>query len=293
MSIRSGWLRVVTAAIKSVLTVGAMSLVVGVFVPYVVMAVVWGSSYAQSTSSNTLLLGYTWLAAAALGLVFLWPVAVFFFRRAGRQSTQAGVATAVDPSEPEYAGGLIRFGAMAIDAFIWLPLACLHLWAEKHFRLAQVYLLVPVAALWLCYSVYLVARFGGTPGKVLLKLAVTTTNGQPVSLLRALVRYLPQYVPFIAMQVALSVPLLDMSDARYREISGSLRERSHVLRADAPGWMHPVELGYEIFAAADILVLLANRRRRSVHDFIAGTVVVRRRRPANPAPVSADQPTAN
>ena len=43
----------------------------------------------------------------------------------------------------------------------------------------------------------------------------------------------------------------------------------------APSWFKPVQIFQQIWIWSEFIVLLTNRKRRAIHDFIAGTVVVR------------------
>jgi uncharacterized RDD family membrane protein YckC len=42
----------------------------------------------------------------------------------------------------------------------------------------------------------------------------------------------------------------------------------------APRWYHPLQIVQNIWVWGELIVLLTNRKRRAIHDFIAGTIVV-------------------
>ena len=71
----------------------------------------------------------------------------------------------------EYAGFWRRFGAHWFDVVILIPLISIVMWGGEQSRLFQLYYLVPGLLFGLFFHVYLVKRYGGTPGKLLLKIS--------------------------------------------------------------------------------------------------------------------------
>ena len=76
-----------------------------------------------------------------------------------------------------YAGFWRRFGAFWLDFFVFLPIAGLLLWGSQRYRLFNLYFLLPNGIIGLFYSVYLVRRYGGTPGKLLAGLRIRRLDG--------------------------------------------------------------------------------------------------------------------
>jgi len=171
-----------------------------------------------------------------------------------------------------YAGFWPRLGSLLLDLAIQVPLGGMVFWADRYFRLFEVYYLLPGALFGLFYSVYLVQRFGATPGKLIMGIRIRRLGGEPVRYHEAFIRYLPDFVLSLAMSVALTVPLLHMSDAEY--LSLSFLGRYQRLADLAPSWYRPLQTAQNIWVWGELIVLLTNRKRRALHDFIAGTVVV-------------------
>lgn len=171
-----------------------------------------------------------------------------------------------------YAGFWPRLGSLLLDILINLPLIVLLLWAQGHYRLFRVYYLIPGTIFGLFYSVYLVRRFGGTPGKLIVGIRIRKRDGEPVGYREALLRYFPELVFGLLMSVALIAPLLQMTDAEYQSLS--LRERAKREFELAPPWYKPLRWTQTSWYWGELFVLLTNRKRRALHDFIAGTVVV-------------------
>jgi uncharacterized RDD family membrane protein YckC len=97
-------------------------------------------------------------------------------------------------------------------------------------------------------------------------------NGQAVGYREAVIRYSPDFVFSLLMSVAAISPLFHMTDAEYR--SFSLRERAQRMVDLAPSWYKPMRWTEISWNWGELAVLLTNRKRRALHDFIAGTVVV-------------------
>jgi uncharacterized RDD family membrane protein YckC len=171
-----------------------------------------------------------------------------------------------------YAGFWPRFCSLFLDAIIMIPIGGLTLWASSKYRLFDVYYFVPEVLFGLFYSVYLVKRFGGTPGKLIMGIRIRKLDGGPVGYREAFLRNLPDFIFSILASTALLFPLFHMSDAEY--FSLSFAERSRRLIELAPSWYRPLQWIQNIWFWGELIVLLTNRKRRALHDFIAGTVVV-------------------
>jgi hypothetical protein len=48
-----------------------------------------------------------------------------------------------------------------------------------------------------------------------------------------------------------------------------------VLEAGTPAWYQPVQIAGSVWLYSEFLVLLTNKKRRALHYFMAGTVVIR------------------
>ena len=171
-----------------------------------------------------------------------------------------------------YAGFWPRLGALLLDFLIFLPLIALQIWALQHYRLFGLYSLVPGTLLGLFYSVYLVRRYGGTPGKLIVGIRIRKLFGEPVGYREAFLRYLPDCVFGLLISVALIIAVFQMSDTEYHALS--FHERVVRMHELAPSWYKPTEIVQNVWFWGELLVLLTNRKRRALHDFIAGTVVV-------------------
>ena len=172
-----------------------------------------------------------------------------------------------------YAGFWKRFWALCLDTLVMSPLMFVVYWGHAHSRLFDVYHLVPNTIFLFIYHVHLVQKFGGTPGKRLTNLRIVRVNGDPLSYREALLRYTPDWLAVTASAIALIIATSNLTDAQYFA-AASLTERSQLLNSVMPDWNTPLRYVLSLWTLAEVVVMLANRKRRTLHDFIAGTVVI-------------------
>lgn len=169
-----------------------------------------------------------------------------------------------------YGGVLKRFGAWILDVLIISPIIVSSLWGAESSRLFQLYQFIPLNLFLFFYYVSLVQRFGGTPGKRLLKLAVTRLNGDRVGYREATLRFLPWWLMNASISVGFIVATLRLSDVQYFS-----PERTRYYIAAVPDFFLPAILIGNLWFLGELVVMLTNKKRRTIHDFIAGTVVIK------------------
>lgn len=182
----------------------------------------------------------------------------------------------------QYAGFWRRFGALWLDFLIMSPVFVLVWWGLGNFRLFQVFYFLPGIAFGLFYSVYLVQRFGGTPGKRLMKIRILQVSGEPVGYKHASYRYGPGFVFGLMASLAMVSAVLSLSDAEYHSVA-SIQERQAMLNSARPVWGAYVDIILNLWVWSEFIVMMTNKKRRALHDFLAGTVVVR------DAPITEEQ----
>jgi uncharacterized RDD family membrane protein YckC len=171
-----------------------------------------------------------------------------------------------------YAGFWPRLGALLLDFLVRLPLTALAFWGMERYRLFGLYYFVPGTLFGLFYSVYLVQRFGGTPGKLITGIRIRKLDGGSVGYRQAFIRYSPEFVLGLLMSIAMLISVFHMSDAEYHALSFMDCAKREVELA--PSWFRPLQIIQNVWVWGEFIVLLTNRKRRALHDFIAGTVVV-------------------
>lgn len=173
----------------------------------------------------------------------------------------------------EYTGFWRRFGAYWIDALVFLPvMAIMYFFGEKT-RLFYLFWFIPGLLIGLWFHVYLVHRYGGTPGKLLVKARIAMVDGSPVTIKAAVMRYLVLFILSVCSSVALLISTLSMTDDLYFSLRYIARTQKMVEMA--PPWYGLVNILMQVWIWGEFVTMLFNKKRRAVHDFIAGTVVIR------------------
>ena len=192
--------------------------------------------------------------------------------------------TTMNTDTLHYAGFGPRLAANLLDFVIMIPLIAVSLWGSSHFRLFELYYFLPGILYGLFYSVSLVHRYGGTPGKLIVGIRIRKLDGEPVGYREALLRYFPEALLGLLMSIGFILSVFHMSDAEY--VSLSFMERAKRMNELAPSWQTPLQWIQTAWVWSELLVLLTNRKRRALHDFIAGTVVVHASPKVTPPEVS-------
>jgi uncharacterized RDD family membrane protein YckC len=181
------------------------------------------------------------------------------------------------PSSPEpetivYASFWQRFLAHLVDKIIFLPFAgIVYLIGEKT-RLVYLYWFIPGLIIGLLFHVYLVKRFGGTPGKLLLKSRIAMVDGSPVTTQASIIRYSVSFILTAATELAILIATLSMSDADY--FSMGYMKRAAQIVSLAPSWYSTTTMLLSVWIWSEFITMLFNKKRRAVHDFMAGTIVI-------------------
>ena len=149
-----------------------------------------------------------------------------------------------------YAGYTLRVAALLIDLFFFLVLFTIDRQASRSSP-SDFGLIWKLGSglLYLWMNVYMVRHFGGSLGKLLLGMRIVRVDGSVAGYREALLR--------IAPAAAL------MGLAVYANLGGF--------------WLSSVHWMYQAWEATDVGVWLINRskNRRALHDYIAGTVVIK------------------
>lgn len=178
------------------------------------------------------------------------------------------------PGELRYSGFWQRVGAYLIDFLIVSPLAALDYFYGGEIRLLPLYILLPSQIIALFMYVFMVSKYGATPGKMVLGLRIVMLDGSPVTLKATLLRYAPIWSLSMLMALGMIVTILNMPDTSY--LSLNYMARSAALSENMPGWVGVVNVLLQVFVWGSVITVLANAKRRAIHDFLAGTVVIRK-----------------
>lgn len=158
-----------------------------------------------------------------------------------------------------------RFVAGFIDGVVFIPLTWVDAWISGSTQSAAVligWLLIIYPIYWL-YSVLMHGFYGQTLGKMALEIKVVDVSAEaPISVKQAFWRD-SIYVAINTVALALSI--------YYVLNRGSINVD---LNSISPAeWI--LGIATWVWFLGEILTCLTNKKRRALHDFIAGTVVVK------------------
>jgi len=172
-----------------------------------------------------------------------------------------------------------RFAAMWIDFFVLLPLLVFDSWLGSISRATAIGLVIPMTAAYCAYTIYCHGRFGQTVGKHAMGIRVMRTTGERIGWREAWLRSSVD-VAFAALGVISSfIALAAIGDAQYYGVGWM--QRTQNLQALEPAWLAWTSTAGQVWIWSEVVVMLFNKRRRALHDFIAGTVVAAEQRVSN------------
>ncbi len=166
-----------------------------------------------------------------------------------------------------------RVAASLIDALVLLPLWVAVEWISGSSTAVAMSLLLPAALLWIGYDTYFHARFGQTVGKRVMGIQVVRLDGNVIGWREAWLRSAVDALYYMFQVVASWVALSRIGDDGAYEGLG-WQQRDTLLSQHAPAWSSWIDGVYFAWFWVAVVVMLFHRERRSLHDFIAGTVVV-------------------
>jgi uncharacterized RDD family membrane protein YckC len=172
-----------------------------------------------------------------------------------------------------------RVGSILIDWILFTPLVVLSGWAMVQPPAVAISVTVVNAAVYYAYVVTGHAVWGQTIGKWKLGLRVVNTDGGRIGWGQSLVRSSVDLALALIATVAFYVVVLGLPREAMTGVSWD--EAVGVYDAARPLWAKLSEWAYFAWLGVDTLAMLLNPRRRALHDFVAGTVVI------NLAPESA------
>jgi uncharacterized RDD family membrane protein YckC len=179
-----------------------------------------------------------------------------------------------DSHELVYVGFWRRLAAYGIDFAILLPYGLLNKQLLHTSRVAYLVSMVIGILIGIVFEVYLVKRFGGSPGKLIMRMRIAKLDGSPVGYRQASIRYSVLFLINVLMTTGWLMGLFSMTDLEYAAFASS-RVPVRTLELLAPSWYQPLQTAGGIWVWGEFLVLLTNKKRRALHDFLAATVVVR------------------
>ena len=184
-----------------------------------------------------------------------------------------------DPAlpEPRYGGFWIRLAAGILDTLIFFPISALVLWGPHGSRGVVLSTVFLSHFGYAAFVIYCVGRWGGTPGKLIVGLQIVRTDLQRAGWKEAWARHSVDLAFSIVGFGQYMYSLQQIPDHTIAELTRSQLSQELSKLDRLPDTI--MLWAGQIWIWGELIVLLSNRQRRALHDFIAGTVVIRKRPP--------------
>lgn len=173
-----------------------------------------------------------------------------------------------------YAGFWARLAAGLIDTVFALLVSVPIFLAGERSRELVLVLQTAISVGLNALLVYMVVRYGGTPGKIAMGLRVAMTDGSSATLRAATLRISVDGLLVVLQLILVWWGTLQIPNHEY--VTLSLVERGMRINAATGSFADLCSSAQVAWGVAELFSLLFSERRRSVHDLIAGTVVVHR-----------------
>ncbi|NQZ30855.1 MAG: RDD family protein [Oceanospirillaceae bacterium] len=171
-----------------------------------------------------------------------------------------------------YAGFWKRFGAGVVDMLVMLPFMYLTYLLEGLSLVVAMGAVVISSSLYSAYSLFFHYKYGATLGKMATGIKVTLPDGKRIGIREALLRSSVD-ICFAVLLLTAQMTALSIADFPMLSTLG-FTERSEYLLSIYPSWYAKVDIASLVWVFSELFVLLLNKRKRALHDFIAGTVVI-------------------
>ena len=165
-----------------------------------------------------------------------------------------------------------RFCAGFIDGLIFMPVGWIYSFTFSHFASVPLRILACVisSSAFLVYSIWMHGRRGQTLGKMACKVVVLDVSERPLSMRQAVLR---DIFGVVLLPIGLAINISGILRGIDISLPANFTAIDWIITYSAIGWF-----------LIEVVTMLTNDKRRALHDFIAGSVVIRR-------PNSALQPT--
>jgi uncharacterized RDD family membrane protein YckC len=171
-----------------------------------------------------------------------------------------------------YAGFWRRFGAGLIDFLLILALSPIFYIVQSISISIAMVAAVFWSVLFSLYVLYFHYKYGATFGKAALGIRLSLPNGGKIGLTHSLVRSSIDLAIGICTAAAVVVAIGKAVPEIY--LTAGWRSRANYLETLYPAWYEILGAASVIWLLSEIFVVLLNKRKRAIHDFMAGTVVI-------------------
>jgi len=172
----------------------------------------------------------------------------------------------------EYAGFWSRFIANLVDMFVLFLFSLPLYFAYSKSKVMAIIFTIPLTFLYVAYTVYFHGKWGKTLGKMSAKIRVVLVDFSPIKWKNAFLRSSVDLGIALIRSAGTIFALSLMSANEYSNLNW-IKQASDLLSLQ-PMFFKYLYYSAQIWFYSEVIVLLFNKKKRAIHDFIAGTVVV-------------------
>jgi uncharacterized RDD family membrane protein YckC len=173
----------------------------------------------------------------------------------------------------KYAGFWERSASILIDSAVLSPFILLRFWLDTISKTTGLVAAVSYIIFVAAYDIWFVAKYGQTPGKMAVDIKIVKADGELVSWKEAFLRHSVNIVFAIVTGIVLCYAIKKIPGSEYTSLPWANRSRR--IYEYYPTWLNTTS---NIWIWGEAVVLLFNKKRRALHDYIAGTVVIHSKR---------------
>ena len=177
----------------------------------------------------------------------------------------------------EYVGVGKRFWAGVVDSLVAMPTIASIFLALNHERTAAILILFLGLLLPSLYPIVCVSLWGQTLGKYLLKIKVVRVNGSECAWKEGILRGIVVFVVQLTVSCFLVSILREAPESYFQ--STDYQTKLIAFNAVSKSIFDTSQVLLGIWYLTDTITFFTNSKYRALHDFVAGTVVVRKEIP--------------
>jgi uncharacterized RDD family membrane protein YckC len=171
-----------------------------------------------------------------------------------------------------YSGFWSRLGANLLDGLITIPFIFLLLFINSFNKNMYFFTTIPNLLFIFWYNIYLVKKYGGTPGKLIIGIKIIKIDSLPINWKEAFLRYSINFLFSIIMISNTMITVLFADNEIYNNLNWIQKS---VYLSNISSNYNIITVLNNIWFLSELVVLLFNKRKRAIHDFIAGTVIIK------------------
>jgi len=164
-----------------------------------------------------------------------------------------------------------RILAFILDCLIMLPIIIASYFIQHLNYMLSIVFPIFLFLVWAIYNILFVGKFGRTPGKMIMRIKIIQINDKPMTYTNSFYRILFQFILSLIPLLSSTLTLLSLDPALFNTLD-KVGKISLIKNSDyIPIWLNSF---FSVIMIIEYLTLVFNKRLRTFHDFLGGSIVV-------------------